>query len=290
MLSIGEIYPCLSRGYLVRRTFWRVVFDYSKCGNGAGLVKKRYNVPRDATTVENQRRCASGRRIEIRPNPEKFSKPAAILNRKKSMRRQGLTINMPEGAVVKQSKESTMGVHHKKPRSAGLSVLIYDRILHPELFAADVRRARVMGDFDVNLWLLTGGGHMAAISGAHTFLELTCFPNKALPERGLIEKLPCKGDKQFDLALGDDYYYYLALNEEHVTEALFENSVTEMLRLAQEQDGLVAHRKNDLGRTEYLSVLVTQLHRRAIHIEGFHLLGEVRALIRTQSILEPIRR
>lgn len=181
-----------------------------------------------------------------------------------------------------------MSVHHKKPRSAGLSVLLYDRGLHPELFAVDARRARVLGGNEVTMWILSGGGHLVAVTnGGKTVTEVTCFPNKALPERGLVERLPCKGDKQYERALGRDFQYYLALNEEHVTDALFDNSVTELLRLGEEQGGMISHRKNELGQTEYLSILVAQFHRRAIHIEGFHLLGEPRVLVRTQSIVEP---
>ena len=52
--------------------------------------------------------------------------------------------------------------------------------------------------------------------------------------------------------------------------------------------GLVAHKKNEMGQTEYLSIVVATLHRRSIHIEGFHLLGEARVLVRTQSIVEPV--
>jgi hypothetical protein len=182
-----------------------------------------------------------------------------------------------------------MSVHHKKPRSAGLSVLVYDRGLHPELFTVDARRSRVLGGLEVSMWLLNGGGHLVAVtSGGKTVSELACFPSKALPDRGLIERLPCKGDKQYEKALGNHFQYYLALNEEHVTEALFDNSVTELLRLAEEQGGLVAHKKNELGQTEYLSIVVATLHRRAVHLEGFHLLGEARVLVRTQSIVEPI--
>ncbi len=189
---------------------------------------------------------------------------------------------------MKTRRESAGGVHHKKPRSAGLSVLIYDRILHPELFVADARKTKSLGEFDINLWLLAGGGHMAAICGPQMISEVACFPNTNLPERGLVERLPCKGDKLFDLPLGEDYHYYLALNEEHISsEALFENSVQELLRLAEEQAAVLSHRRNELGQTEYLSVLVAQLHRRAIHMEGFHLLGEARVVIRTQSVLEP---
>ena len=51
---------------------------------------------------------------------------------------------------------------------------------------------------------------------------------------------------------------------------------------------MVSHKKNEMGQTEYLSIVVAQLHRRAIHIEGFHLLGEARVLVRTQSIVEPV--
>ena len=182
-----------------------------------------------------------------------------------------------------------MSVHHKKPRSAGLSVLVYDRGLHPELFTVEARRVRTLGGLDLSMCLLAGGGHLVAVSGGgKTVSELTCFPTKTLPERGLIERLPCKGDKQYEKALGNHFQYYLALNEEHVTEALFDNSVTELLRLAEEQGGLVAHKKNELGQTEYLSIVVAQLHRRAIHVEGFHLLGEPRVLVRTQSIVEVV--
>ncbi|MCL2648618.1 MAG: DUF2617 family protein [Phycisphaerales bacterium] len=182
-----------------------------------------------------------------------------------------------------------MSVHHKKPRSAGLSVLVYDRSLHPEHFSVDTKRSRILGGMEVSMWLLVGGGHLVAVSSSgKTVSELTCFPSKALPDRGLVERLPCKGDKQYEKALGNHFQYYLALNEEHVTEALFENSITELLRLAEEQGGLVAHKKNDLGQTVYLSIIVATLHRRAVHIEGFHLLGEARVLVRTQSIVEPI--
>ena len=182
-----------------------------------------------------------------------------------------------------------MSVHSKKPRSAGLSVLVYERGLHPELFTVDARRARILGGLEVSMWLLQGGGHLVAVTGGgKTVSELACFPSKSLPDRGLIERLPCKGDKQYEKALSSQFQYYLALNEEHVTDALFDNSVAELLRLAEEQGGLVSHKKNELGQTEYLSIVVAQLHRRAVHIEGFHLLGEARVLVRTQSIVETI--
>jgi len=184
-----------------------------------------------------------------------------------------------------------MSVHHKKPRSAGLSVMIYDRGLHPELFSIDTKRVRILGTMEVALQLITGGGHVVAVTAAgKTVSELACFPNKALPERGLIERLPCKGDKQFERALSNYFQYYLALNEEHVTDALFENSVSELLRVSEEQNGICSHKKNDIGQTEYLSILVAQLHRRSIHIEGYHLLGEPRVLVRTQSIVEALHR
>src|SRR4029078_13596244 len=153
----------------------------------------------------------------------------------------------------------------------------------------EARRVRNLGGLDLSMCLLSGGGHLVAVSGGgKTVPELTCFPSKTLPDRGLIEKLPCKGDKQYEKSLGQQFQYYLALNEEHVTEALFENSVSELLRLAEEQGGLVSHKKNELGQTEYLSIIIAQLHRRAVHIEGFHLLGEARVLVRTQSIVEPV--
>ena len=58
-----------------------------------------------------------------------------------------------------------MSVHHKKPRSAGLSVLVYDRGLHPELFNIDARRVRTLGGLDLSMCLLAGGGHVVAVSG-----------------------------------------------------------------------------------------------------------------------------
>jgi len=181
-----------------------------------------------------------------------------------------------------------MSVHSKKPRSAGLSVLVYDRGLHPELFGIDARRTRILGGKEVVMWTLTGGGHLVAVTtGGKTVTEVACFPSKSLTDRGLIERLPCKGDKQYEKLVNNDSQYYLALNEEHVTDALFDNSVTELLRLAEEQSGLVTHKKNELGQTEYLSIVVVQLHRKSIHIEGFHLLGDARVLVRTQSIVEP---
>ena len=154
-----------------------------------------------------------------------------------------------------------MSVHHKKPRSAGLSVLVYDRGLHPELFAIDVRRVRILGNLEVAMQLLTGGGHLVAVTGGgKTVTEITCFPNKALPERGLVERLPCKGDKQYERTLSNHFQYYLALNEEHVTDALFENSVSELLRVSEEQGGICSHKKNELGHTEYLSIIVAQVN------------------------------
>src|SRR5215470_4456982 len=77
----------------------------------------------------------------------------------------------------------TMSVHHKKPRSAGLSVMVYDRGLHPELFTIDARRVRSLGGLDLSMCLLAGGGHLVAVSGGgKTVTELTCFPSKSLPD------------------------------------------------------------------------------------------------------------
>ncbi|MCL5945577.1 MAG: hypothetical protein M1472_01835 [Planctomycetes bacterium] len=190
---------------------------------------------------------------------------------------------------MKTHKELTMSAHHKKPRSAGISVLIYERPLHPELVSAHIRRTRLVGEFDVNIWLLNNGGHLLAITGPQTICELCCFPSKTLPDRGLLQRIPCKGDKLYDVAMGDSHHYYLAINEEHVTDTLYENSVAELLRIAEEQAGVVAQRKNELDETEGLSVVVTQLHRRAVHIESFHLLRHAHVLVRTQSVIEPSR-
>ncbi|MEI7767456.1 MAG: hypothetical protein WCJ97_08475 [Phycisphaerae bacterium] len=183
-----------------------------------------------------------------------------------------------------------MSVHSKKPRSAGLNVLVYDRALHPELFAADARRSRLYGNMDVTVQLLTGGGHLIAVTRRNaTVTEVAGFGIKTTPEHGLIEKIPCKGDKQFDKQLAETFQYYLALNEEHITDALVDTSEAELLRIAAEQDGLSYTKRNELGAIEYMGVVVCQFHRRNMHIEAFHLLGEARVMIRSQSIFEPLK-
>lgn len=191
-----------------------------------------------------------------------------------------------EGKVIRGSALS-FNLGSKKPRSAGMNILVYDHPLHPELVTTTARRIRTMGEFDVTMWLVEGGGHMAGVTHRHTICELACFPQKSLPDRGLVDRLPCKGDKQFDVEAGPDHHYYLTLNEEHLTDTQFENAAAELQRIADEQDGIMTHRKTELGQTDYMSVLVAALHRRAVHIEGFHLLSDARVMIRTQSIVEP---
>ena len=61
-------------------------------------------------------------------------------------------------------------LYHERPSqkslgAAGLSVLLYDRGLHPELFAVDLRRTRVLAGMEVVMWLLNGGGHLVAVTG-----------------------------------------------------------------------------------------------------------------------------
>ena len=138
-----------------------------------------------------------------------------------------------------------MSVHHKKPRSAGLSVLVYDRGLHPELFTVDARRVRTLGGLDLSMCLLAGGGHL--VGGLrrrqNCYRSHPASPPKPSPTEALLNASPAKVINSTRRPSARISSTILHLTKSMSPRALFDNSVTELLRLAEEQNGLVSHKK-----------------------------------------------
>ena len=111
----------------------------------------------------------------------------------------------------------------KQRRSGGLTLLLYQRTLHPEFFKILGSEKVVRRAYDAEIWLIEGGHVVSFTAGKHTLAEVIVTSGEALTDRGLIQTIPCRGEKYHDMtAPGGNIKYMISTQEEQLTQTLYE--------------------------------------------------------------------
>src|SRR5215217_7585287 len=89
-----------------------------------------------------------------------------------------------------QKEHGRMPNRTKQRRSGGLTLLLYQRTLHPELFKIHGSEQVSRRAYDADIWLVEGGHVITFVAGKHTLTEVILMGPGEMTDRGLIQTVP----------------------------------------------------------------------------------------------------
>ena len=178
----------------------------------------------------------------------------------------------------------------KQRRSGGLTLLLYQRTLHPELFKILGSEQVSRRAYEADIWLVEGG-HVIQFSAGKTVLTEVIMNSGELPtDRHLLQTIPCRGEKYHEMTVGGNVKYMISTQEEQLSQTLYDATRHEITTYAQKRELMVADSPaNNDGTGGYLSVLDIERRSQELLVQSFHLFDENQMVIKTQGIIEVVK-
>jgi hypothetical protein len=192
---------------------------------------------------------------------------------------------------ARKSMEATMSNRTKQRRSGGLTLLLFQRTLHPELFRIQSAEKVARKVYEADIWLVDGGHVIAFTAGKHTLTELIVTGGgEPVTDRGLIQAIPCRGERYHEMtAPGGNIKYMISTQEEQLTQTLYDATKQEIANYAAKRELMTFETPatQEVGAT--LSVLDIERRSHELLVQSFHLSDDNLLIIKTQSIFEVIK-
>jgi hypothetical protein len=193
--------------------------------------------------------------------------------------------------AIKRSKEADiMSNRTKQRRLGGLTLLLYQRTLHPELFPILATDKVVRKAYEADIWLVEGGHVVSFTAGKNSLTEVILTRGEALTDRGLIQSIPCRGEKYHEMtAPGGNIKYMISTQEEQLTQTLYDATKNEISQYAMKRDLMSAETPPSQDYGASLSVLDIERRSHELLVQSFHLFDDNLMVIKTQGIFEVVR-
>src|ERR1700733_3056010 len=91
----------------------------------------------------------------------------------------------------RKSTDAPMSNRTKQRRSGGLTLLLYQRTLHPEFFRILASEQVSRRAYEADIWLVEGGHVISFIAGKNTLTEVIVTRNDPITDRALLLSTPC---------------------------------------------------------------------------------------------------
>jgi hypothetical protein len=173
----------------------------------------------------------------------------------------------------------------KQRRSGGLTLLLYGRTLHPELFQILASEKVSRRAYEAEIWLVEGGHVTTFTSGKNTLTEVIFTGNDEYTDRGLIQKVPCRGEKYHEMQSGA-IKYMISTQEEQLTQTLYDATKHEIATYAARRELMTATTPATAEKGATLSVLDIERRSHELLVQSFHLFDENQMVMKTQAIIE----
>jgi hypothetical protein len=174
----------------------------------------------------------------------------------------------------------------KQRRSGGLTLLLYQRTLHPELFKILGSEQVSRRAYEADIWLVEGGHLISFTAGKNT---LTDVNSGEIPtDRNLLQSIPCRGEKYHETTVGGNIRYMISTQEEQLTQTLYDATRHEINTYANKRELMSAEGQTAEG-AGYLSVLDIERRSHELLVQSFHLFDETQMVIKTQAIIEVVK-
>lgn len=174
----------------------------------------------------------------------------------------------------------------KQRRSGGLTLLLYQRPLHPELFKILASKQFGRKAYDADVWIVEGGHVVAFSANGNTLAEVIAMRAEPMTDRGLIQSIPCRGERYHEMTAPGDIKYMISTQEEQLTSTLYEATKHEIFTYAQRRELLMAQSPATADQGPILSVLDVECRSHELLVQSFHLFDESFMVIKTQGIFE----
>lgn len=178
----------------------------------------------------------------------------------------------------------------KQRRMTGLTLTLYQRLLHPELFKILASEQVSRRAYDADIWLVDGGHVVTFSAGRDMASEVIVNTSTAVTERGLLSTIPCRGERYHETTIGDRIKYMISTQEEVLAQPLYDATRAEIAAYAAKRELMVAETPaatSDFGGA--ISVLDIERRSHELLIQSFHLFDELQLVVKTQGIFEATR-
>lgn len=174
----------------------------------------------------------------------------------------------------------------KQRRSGGLTLLLYQRPLHPELFKILASQQYSRKAYDADAWLVEGGHVVAFSANENTLAEVIAVRSEPMTDRGLIQSIPCRGERYHEMTAPGNIRYMISTQEEQLTSTLYEATKHEIAAYAVRRELLMGQTPATADQGAILSVLDVECRSHELLVQSFHLFDESFLVIKTQGIFE----
>lgn len=175
----------------------------------------------------------------------------------------------------------------KQRRSGGLTLLLYQRTLHPELFKIYATDRVTRRAYEADIWLVEGGHVITFTAGKNTLTEVIMLGPGEMTDRGLIQTVPCRGEKYHEMtAPGGNIRYMISTQEEQLTQTLYEATKSEIREYAMKRELMMADTPPTAERGGAMGVLDIERRSHELLVQSFHLFDDNNLVIKTQAIIE----
>lgn len=174
----------------------------------------------------------------------------------------------------------------KQRRSGGLTLMLFQRTLHPELFKILQNEQVTRRAYEADIWLVEGGHVITLTAGKTALSEVIVTQNEQLNDSKLLQSIQCRGEKYHEMTVGGNIRYMISTQEEQLTQTLYEATRHEISTYAARRELMTAEgiATNDTGG--FLSVLDIERRSHELLVQSFHLFDETQMVIKTQAIIE----
>jgi hypothetical protein len=176
----------------------------------------------------------------------------------------------------------------KQRRSGGITLLLYQRTLHPELFHILASEQVSRRAYEADIWLVEGGHVISLTAGKNTLTEVIVTKNEPMTDRGLLLSTPCRGEKYHEDTYGN-IRYMISTQEEQLTQTLYDATKHEISSYAAKRELMTAEQPATGETAGTLSVLDIERRSHELLVQSFHLFDENQMVIKTQAIIEVVK-
>jgi phage baseplate assembly protein W len=177
----------------------------------------------------------------------------------------------------------------KQRRSGGLTLLLYQRTLHPELFKILATEQVSRRAYEADIWLVEGGHVISLTAGKNTLTEVIVTSNDPMTDRGLLQTIPCRGEKYHEMQAGSNLKYMISTQEEQLSQTLYDATKHEIQTYAARRELMSAEVPATQETGASLSVLDIERRSHELLVQSFHLFDENQMVIKTQAIIEVVK-
>ncbi len=175
----------------------------------------------------------------------------------------------------------------KQRRSGGLSLLLYHRALHPELFNILGSEQVTRRAYEADVWLVEGGHVISLSAGKNTLTEVILMNHDgSLNDRNLIQSIPCRGEKYHEMTHAGNIKYMISTQEEQLTPTLYDATRHEIVTYAAKRELMTSEVPATADGGGFLGVLDIERRSHELLVQSFHLFDDTQMVIKTQSIIE----